>query len=164
MKKFSFLVPLTCAALALSPLAVTAAEGDAPPPPKSERGPRGGPRAGAAQRAPQVKLTPEETTKLRAALSKLRGDKDIAEARKGIQKAQSDLQKAQAKLDSVTKAAVVKIDPSLDEVVKKFGNRPLRPFGGRGGDRPAGQRPEGFRRRGGRDGAPPPQPPSADNL
>jgi hypothetical protein len=172
MKKFSFLVPLTCAAIALAPFSANAAdEGDAPPPPRSERGPRNGPRngprVGAEARTPPVRLTQEEQTKLRAALAKLRENKDIAAAREAVQKAQKSLQEAQKKLDATTKAAVVKVDPSLEEVVKKYGDRPLRPsFGGRGGDRQGGPRPEGFRRRGprGGNGAPPPPPPSADNL
>ncbi|MDR2844561.1 MAG: hypothetical protein LBV28_00505 [Puniceicoccales bacterium] len=143
MKKFIQFLPITCAALALAaaPLAAYAADDEAaPPPPRRQRGEgfgsggaRGGPQAGA-------RLTPEERTKLNAAIKKVSTNADIVAARKASQDAQK-------KLLDLTKAAVIKADPELEAVVKKAGDRALLapPGGNRGPGQPGA---EGGRRRG----------------
>lgn len=139
MKKSRYLIPFLCAAFALAPLTINAAdEGTKPPPPPSDEGPRG-PRGGRGNNAP-VQLTQEESQKLRVALRKAREDKTVIEA----QKAAADAQK---KLNEARKAAVLKADPSLEEVIKKFGDRPLAPGGRQLGARPEGPPREGNRRR-----------------
>ncbi|MDR2512930.1 MAG: hypothetical protein LBD01_03940 [Puniceicoccales bacterium] len=142
MKNSRYLMPFLCAAFALAPLASSAVTKDtkATPPPSGERAarsPRNRPRANSAP----VSLTQEESEKLRLALRKVREDKSVIDAQKSV----ADAQK---KLNEARKAAVLKADPSLEEVVKKFGDRPLMP-----GARQPGVRPDGSAREGGRRSA-----------
>lgn len=152
MKKLTTLIPLSCAAfaLALAPMISTAADDGAPnPPPKREGGERGGFRGG--QRGPGngapagANLTREERQKLNAALAKARADENVVAARKAYQDAQK-------KLVASTKAAALKADPSVKEILDKVNDqallRPAPPA------RPA--RPEGAPAGGRRRGAPPP--------
>jgi len=159
MKKSLFLIPLTCAALALAPFAANAADDDSAPkpPPQRERSARAA-RAG-GQRFQPVQLTTEESQKLRAALQKARKAEKVVEAQKKAREAQK------AAADAL-KAAVLEADPSLKDVVKKYGDRPIGGFGGFG-QRPEGGPPTGearARRQGARRAAPPPPAPGADNL
>jgi Spy/CpxP family protein refolding chaperone len=136
MKKFTLF--LTCAALALAPFATSASAEETTPPPARERGARGAQR-GNFQRGPAVKLTPEERTKLRAAVAKASKDAKVIAAKK-------ELKAALEKLNAAVKTAVVADDPSLKDVVAKYGEKPLPGSvghggpGGPGGDRPAGAR------------------------
>ena len=187
MNKLSFASLLTCAALTLAPFALNAAD-DAPPPPRREGrggpgggggfGPGGGFGARGGQFTPPPRLTQEERTKLNEGLKKVAKDDGIAKARtewleaqKKAQEAQKQAQESRKKVDAATKAALLKADPELADIVKKFGDAPIRPSAGRqgfggnreGGPRPeGGARPEGRRRAGNR--AAPQQAPSADNI
>ncbi|MDR2862804.1 MAG: hypothetical protein LBV54_02845 [Puniceicoccales bacterium] len=143
MKKLRLIIPFSCAALALAlaPLAVNAAEGDAPT--SAPSGFRGANR----DRGPQ--LTKEERTKLFAALKKARESDEVVAAQKAYTEAQK-------KLVAATKAAAIKADPSVEEILKKTGDAALlRPGADRGGPGRAG--PGGQRRRGGEK---PPAPPA----
>ncbi|MDR3228776.1 MAG: hypothetical protein LBT53_05125 [Puniceicoccales bacterium] len=136
MKKLSLLIPLTCAALALAPFAPQASAQDAatPPPPNRERGFRGGQRGGPAP----VQLTTEERQKLRAAVTKAKADAKVAEADKAVQEAIKKWTEARKAADKVTKEAVVAADPSLKDIVAKFGERPLPGTAGGFGGGPRG--------------------------
>jgi Spy/CpxP family protein refolding chaperone len=168
MNKLSFASLLTCAALTLAPFALNAADDGAPPPPRRERGPGGpggfgGPGGRGGQFAAQPKLTPEERTKLNAGLKKIAKDEDVAKAQAEVREAQKKVIEAQKKANEARKAALLKADPELAEIVKKFGDAPIRPTGprGDGAARPEGRRGEG--RRGGNRAAPQ-KAPSADNV
>jgi hypothetical protein len=199
MNKFSLVSILSCAAIALAPFAtVNAADDDGapkPPPPRRERGfgpggpggergfgPGGPGGARGGQFALPPRLTPEERAKFNEAYKKIAKDEgvlkasaELKEARQKAIAAQKKVDESTKKLSKAAKEALLKTSPNdaeLAAIIKKFGDRPLRPVPARQvGERPAGDRPNGPRagageRRRGRnaDRPAPEKAPSAENL